>query len=125
MSKLVPSPARTRGAPRRHSLLASRDPGHARRLRRTEPHRRRSGWRRWWRGLPSLIRLVIVNGALGAALGAGLAAALIATNAAGLRTLIFQSADPVTPTAMLVLSMASLMAAVVIGAAAMAPPADD
>lgn len=72
-----------------------------------------------WGRLPSLIRLVLLNAVVGGVLGAGFAIALLMTNAFGLATLIAASDDKLTPVALLVASLSSLISALVVATAVM------
>lgn len=75
--------------------------------------------------MPSLVRLVMGYSVLGASLGVAFAVAMIATDAAGLRSLLAEVDDPVTPVVLLSMGCASLMAALLVAAAAMAERGSD
>ncbi len=70
-------------------------------------------------GLPSVAGLVVRSWGVGAALGAMVAIALMLTNAGGLRDLIVQSTDAVTPIALFIFGFATLIAGLYSGAAVM------
>jgi hypothetical protein len=69
--------------------------------------------------LPSVARLVVRGWAVGAGLGALFAVLLVLTNAGGLRDLIRQSPDAITPVALLVFGFATLIAGLYSAAAVM------
>jgi hypothetical protein len=72
--------------------------------------------------LPALVTYILTNAAAGAAAGLIMAAALVATDVAGLGTLIFESSDPIPPVALLALGFATMMGSLAAGAAIMRLP---
>lgn len=80
----------------------------------------------WWRTVPRLVRFLLVNCAIGIAGGWTLLALLIATDTAGLGTLILNSSSPAIPIAMLAAGFAITFGSAAMGAAVMAMrPNDD
>ncbi len=79
----------------------------------TEPILRR------WRTIPRLLRFLAVNCAIGIVAGWTLLAALILTDTAGLATLIWNSASPALPVAMLAGGFAITFGSAAMGAAVM------
>ena len=80
---------------------------------------------RWWRTVPRLLRLLLVNCAIGVAGGWTLLAALIATDTAHLRTLICNSSSPLQPILLLAAGFAVTFGSVAMGAAVMSIREDD
>jgi hypothetical protein len=76
--------------------------------------------RDWWRKLPRLVRFLLVNCAIGIAGGWTLLAALLATDTAGLRTLIWNEASPAIPIALLAAGFGVTFGSAAMGAALMA-----
>jgi len=76
--------------------------------------------RGWWRTLPRLVRFLLVNCAIGIAAGWTLLAALIATDTAGLRTLIWNESSPAIPIVLLAAGFAITFGSAAMGAAVMA-----
>ncbi len=74
---------------------------------------------RWWKTLPQLIRFLLVNCAIGIAGGWTLLAGLLATNAANLRTLIWNSSSPEIPIILLAAGFAITFGSAAMGAAVM------
>ncbi len=80
----------------------------------------------WWQTLPRLVRFLLVNCAIGVAGGWTLLALLIATDTAGLGTLIWNSSSPAMPIGMLAVGFAITFGSAAMGAAVMAmQPGDD
>lgn len=76
--------------------------------------------------MPRLLAFVLGNAAIGAALGVAFALLLLAIDAAGLRTLIAGSSEPVAPVVLLLLGFATLIGALYTAAAIMlVPPGED
>jgi hypothetical protein len=76
----------------------------------------------WWRSLPRLIRFLGVNCLIGIAGGWSLLLALLATNTAGLRTLILNEANPFVPLLLLAAGFAITFGSAAMGAAVMTLP---
>lgn len=74
------------------------------------------------RRVPVLVRYIVRNAAIGAGLGVLLAVILVGTDAAGLRTLIAESTDPITPMLMLAGGFAILFGSLYTGYAIMTLP---
>lgn len=72
--------------------------------------------------VPALVRYILRNAAIGAALGVALALLLVATDAAGLRSLMAESADPTTPMLLLAVGFATLFGGLYAGYAIMMLP---
>ncbi len=82
--------------------------------------------RRWWQTVPRLVRFLLVNCAIGIAAGWTLLAALLATDTAGLRTLIWNETSPAVPIILLAAGFAITFGSAAMGAAVMAMrPGDD
>ncbi len=80
----------------------------------------------WWQTVPRLVRFLLVNCAIGVAGGWTLLAALLATDTAGLRTLISNETSPAVPIALLAAGFAVTFGSAAMGAAVMAMrPGDD
>jgi hypothetical protein len=79
----------------------------------------------WWRTVPRLVRFLLVNCAIGVAGGWTLLAALLATDTAGLRTLIWNETSPAVPIALLAVGFAITFGSAAMGAAVMAMRAED
>jgi len=73
-----------------------------------------------WQTLPRLVRFLLVNCAIGVAGGWTLLALLIATDTAGLRTLIWNESSPEVPIALLAAGFAVTFGSAAMGAAVMA-----
>ena len=69
--------------------------------------------------MPRLLAFVLGNAAIGAALGVAFALLLIAVDAAGIRTLIAGSSEPVAPVALLLIGFATLIGSLYTAAAVM------
>jgi hypothetical protein len=69
--------------------------------------------------LPVAVTFVLRNAAIGAALGVAVAAGLVATGAGGLRDLIRDAEDPVTPLVLLAAGFATLIGSLYTAAALM------
>lgn len=76
-------------------------------------------------GLPRAVRFVLLNVAIGSLIGAAFGALLIATDAGGLRSLITDTSDPVTPVLLVLAGFASLIGGLYAGGAIMRMPAKD
>ncbi len=81
--------------------------------------------RRRWRRLDRIVRLIVLNWALGAVLGAAMAALLLAIDLLGLRTLLWRSDVAAVGTAAFVALFALTFAGVVAATAAMRAGQDD
>lgn len=80
----------------------------------------------WWQTIPRLVRFLLVNCAIGIAGGWTFLAVLIATNTAGLGSLIWASSSPALPIVMLAAGFAITFGSAAMGAAIMAMrPGDD
>ncbi len=75
--------------------------------------------------MPRLLAFVLGNAAIGAALGIAFAALLLAVDAAGIRTLILGSSEPVAPLVLLILGFATLIGSLYTAAAVMLVRPDD
>ncbi len=80
---------------------------------------------RWWQTVPLLVRFLLVNCAIGIAGGWTLLTALIATDTAGLGTLIWNSSSPAMPIGMLAAGFAITFGSAAMGAAVMMLRPDD
>ncbi len=78
-----------------------------------------------WASLPRAVRFVLFNVGVGSLIGAAFGLLLIATDAGGLRSLIADSSDPVTPVLLVIGGFASLIGGLYVGAAIMRMPAKD
>jgi len=80
----------------------------------------------WWHTVPRLVRFLLINCGIGVAGGWTLLAALLATDTAGLRTLIWNETSPTVPIALLAVGFAITFGSAAMGAAVMAMrPEDD
>ncbi len=77
------------------------------------------------RRVPVLVRYIVRNAAIGAGLGVLLAVMLVATDAAGLRTLIAESSDPATPMLLLAGGFSTLFGSLYAGYAIMMLPEEE
>ncbi len=76
-------------------------------------------------GLPRAVKYVLKNAALGASIGVLFGSATIATNVAGLRGLILESSDPVTPVILILAGFATLFGGIYTATTIMRMPAED
>lgn len=76
-------------------------------------------------GLPRIVRLILRNAAIGMGLGLAVAAGLVATDVAGMWTLIAGTSNPVAPLALLALGFSTLFGSLLMGAAIMRLPYDE